>query len=97
MKKRFHSLLPIFFLLSLMSFPEREVFSQEGKSFLWKVQSKTNTLYILGSVHFLKKEMYPLNKKIEDAFDKSEVLVVEANINDPAQTDVQKLLENVFY
>jgi uncharacterized protein YbaP (TraB family) len=71
--------------------------SNTGKSFLWKVQSKTNTLYILGSVHFLKKEMHPLNKKIEDAFDKSEVLVVEANIDDLAKIDIQKLLETVFY
>jgi uncharacterized protein YbaP (TraB family) len=41
--------------------------------------------------------MYPLNKKIEDAFDKSEVLVVEANINDIGQIDIQRLLETAFY
>ena len=38
------------------------------KNFLWKIQSKTNTVYLLGSVHFMKKEIYPLNKEIEDAF-----------------------------
>jgi hypothetical protein len=45
----------------------------------------------------MKKEGYPLNMKIEDAFDKSNVLVVEANINDINQIDVQKLIESAFY
>jgi len=67
------------------------------KTFLWKVQSKTTTVYILGSIHFMKKEMYPLNKKIEDAFDKSHILAVEANVNDVSKIDIQKLLETAFY
>jgi uncharacterized protein YbaP (TraB family) len=67
------------------------------KTFLWKVQSKTTTVYILGSIHFMKKEMYPLNKKIEDAFDKSQILAVEANVNDVSKIDIQKLLETAFY
>jgi uncharacterized protein len=67
------------------------------KTFLWKVQSKTTTVYILGSIHFMKKEMYPLDKKIEDAFDKTQILAVEANVNDVSKIDIQKLLETAFY
>ncbi len=52
---------------------------------------------MLGSIHLLKKEIYPLNKKIEDAFDKSNILVVEANINNIGQFDIQKLIEIAFY
>lgn len=37
---------------------------------------------MLGSVHALKKDFYPLNKKVEESFDKSDVLVVEVDIND---------------
>ena len=40
----------------------------ERKNFLWKVNSETNTLYLLGSIHFMKKEMYPLAEEIEGAF-----------------------------
>lgn len=69
----------------------------ETKSFLWKVKSKENTVYILGSIHFMKKEHYPLDKKIEDAFDKSDVLAVEANINDIGRIDIQKVLNKAFY
>lgn len=72
-------------------------FSQNNKNFLWKATSGTNTVYILGSLHFMKKEAYPLARKIEDAFDASDVVVVEANINDIARVDVQKLIDTAFY
>jgi uncharacterized protein YbaP (TraB family) len=75
----------------------QEVVSQGKKTFLWKVQSKTNTVYVLGSIHYLKKEMYPLNKRIENAFEESDHLVVEANINDAEKVDTQKLAQNALY
>jgi len=72
-------------------------FSQAQKSFLWKVQSKASTVFVLGSIHFLKQESYPLNPRIDRAFDQSTVLVVEANISDPNQLNPQKLLESALY
>jgi hypothetical protein len=97
-KKIVNSLLIFVFIFLFNSFISvQNAISNTKKNFLWKVQSKTNTLYILGSIHSLKKEMYPLNKKIEDSFDKSDVLVVEANINDIGQIDIQRLLETAFY
>ena len=75
----------------------RDPLSQSKKSFLWKVQSKTNTVYVLGSIHYLKKEMYPLDEKIEKAFDQSNVLGVEANVDNVSKIDVQKLVEIAFY
>jgi len=70
---------------------------QSQKNFLWRIQSKTNTVYVLGSLHLSKKEIYPLNQKIESAFDQSNVLAVEANINDIKKIDIQKLMESAFY
>jgi uncharacterized protein YbaP (TraB family) len=75
----------------------RDVLSQSQKSFLWKVQSKTSTVYVLGSLHFAKKDIYPLNQKIENAFDQSDSLVVEANVNDIKKIDIQKLMEQAIY
>jgi hypothetical protein len=75
----------------------QEALSQSQKSFLWKIQSKTNTVYVLGSIHFFKKEIYPLNQKIENAFGQSEILVIEANVENIRNMDVQKLLELAFY
>ena len=53
----------------------------KGSCFLWKIKSKRNVVYLLGSIHFGTKKLYPLNKKIEGAFRRSSVLAVEANIN----------------
>jgi uncharacterized protein YbaP (TraB family) len=48
-------------------------------------------------MHYLKKEMYPLAEKIERAFERSDILVVEANINDIKKEQIQKLIGTAFY
>src|SRR4030042_7209753 len=83
-------------ILGLSAFP-KETLSASQKSFLWKIQSKTNTVYVLGSLHYSKKEIYPLSEKIEKAFSESEILVVEADVNDTKKMDIQKLMERAFY
>jgi uncharacterized protein len=99
MKNKTSKLLVIFSVLILVFLvaSSQDVFSQSQKSFLWRVQSKTNTVYVLGSIHFLKKEIYPLNQKIENAFDQSDFLVVEANVNDITKIDIQKLVDSALY
>ena len=99
MKNRTSRLLAIFVILVFVSFVifAQEALSQSRKSFLWKIQSKTNTVYVLGSIHLFKREIYPLNQKIESAFGQSEILVVEANVDDIRNVDVQKLMERAFY
>jgi uncharacterized protein YbaP (TraB family) len=98
-KNKAHKLFAIFstlvFLTSVLF--AQEAFQQSQKSFLWRVHSKTNTVYVLGSLHFSKREIYPLKPQIESAFDQSDLLVVEANINDIRKVDIQKLVESAFY
>ena len=90
--------LTVFLLFLLVSsFHVPNVIARDSKNFLWKVQSKTNTVYLLGSIHFFKKELYPLNKIIEEAFDQSAIVVVEANVNDASQIDLQRLVEKAIY
>ncbi len=90
------SIAGLIVLLSLF-FQAPNALSQDSRPFLWKVQSKTATAYLLGSIHFLKKEAYPLNRKMEEAFDRSDFLVVEANIDDVGQVDPQSLAEKALY
>jgi uncharacterized protein len=99
MEKRRSKLSLIFSALILVSlvFFVQDALSQSQKSFLWKIQSKTSTVYVLGSLHLAKKEIYPLNQKIENAFDQSDFLVVEANVNDIKKIDIQRLMESAFY
>ncbi|PHR55841.1 MAG: hypothetical protein COA44_09375 [Arcobacter sp.] len=64
------------------------VFSLEAKSLLYKVSSKTSTVYVLGSIHLAKAEIYPLDKAIEEAYTSSDILVLELDPTSPesAQT-----------
>jgi uncharacterized protein YbaP (TraB family) len=54
------------------------------KHFLWEVASLTNRIYLYGTIHAGRKEWFPLPAAIEDAFNDSAVLVVEADITDEA-------------
>jgi uncharacterized protein YbaP (TraB family) len=99
MKKRIDRalLIGIIFLFFISLVSVQDGGAQQRKNFLWSVRSKTATVYILGSVHFLKQGSYPLSPVIETAFDRSSVLVVEANVNDPGKADLQNLLNRAVY
>ena len=68
-----------------------ELRAQE-KSFLWRVNSDQNRLYILGSIHLLKKETYPLKKSIEDAFEQTKKLVLEIDLGSANPHKIQQLM-----
>ncbi len=72
--------------------------AEASKAFLWKVQSQTATVYILGSVHFADQNLYPLDPAIEKAFAKSDNLVLEINPLTVDENAVQKyILKKGFY
>lgn len=47
---------------------------------LWKISKNGNELYLGGTIHVLKKEDYPLPVEFNKAFEKSDKLVFETNI-----------------
>jgi len=51
------------------------------KCFLWRFTSGSSRIYILGSIHYVNKDIYPLDEKIEEAFSQSDILVLEAKID----------------
>jgi uncharacterized protein YbaP (TraB family) len=64
--------------------------SAQDKSFLWHLHSNKGDVYILGSIHLLKRENYPLNPAIEKAFDRAKKLVFEIDLKS-ADSAVQRL------
>ncbi|MCZ6670243.1 MAG: TraB/GumN family protein [Acidobacteria bacterium] len=84
------------FLLSILApmafFPAgaARAASDGDRLFLWEVQSRTATVYLLGSIHFAKEDLYPMNPVIQDAFSRSSTLIVEVNLQDIDPSDVQK-------
>jgi uncharacterized protein YbaP (TraB family) len=51
------------------------------KSFLWRVSGQRASVYLLGSIHFMKADSYPLSPAIEGAFEASDVVVFETDID----------------
>jgi uncharacterized protein YbaP (TraB family) len=77
------SFLVLFALFSLAV----TVAAETNKSCLWEIKTDRNSVYLLGSLHLMKKEAYPLSRAIENAYDNSEIIVFETDLdamNDPA-------------
>ena len=51
-----------------------------ARDFMWKVTGKTGTVYLIGSVHLLTKDFYPLSPAFDQAFKESNLLVEEADL-----------------
>ncbi|MGZ8494739.1 MAG: TraB/GumN family protein [Candidatus Binatia bacterium] len=54
--------------------------SAQEKNFLWKAPGSENTVYILGSIHLLKRESATLKPIVHEVFDKSKRLVLEIDL-----------------
>ncbi len=57
-----------------------DIFDADSKGLFWKVEHNGNTVYMLGAIHFGTASMHPMSDEIENAYDESNALVVEANI-----------------
>lgn len=66
--------------------------SAQEKSFLWKAQGSENTVYILGSIHLLKRESAALKPLVQEVFSKSKRLVFEIDLLKEGPDKVQQLL-----
>ena len=70
----------------------------QEKSLLWQVSRADKSIFLLGSIHFLRKENYPLNKAILAALDASKRLVLEIDLNRTSTESAQKAtLEKAVY
>ena len=66
--------------------------------FLWEVENGKNKVYLLGSLHIMPEEAYPLDERIEKAFEKADILVVEVDVTTLDQEKVQAFItENAYY
>lgn len=68
--------------------------SAEKKLYLWEVNSDSSTVYLMGSIHVGQKYIYPLDKQIEDAFERSDKLVLEIDI---VNIDQQVMMDYMEY
>lgn len=66
-----------------------------AKGMAWVVADEDTTIYLLGSIHLGVPDMYPLHKKLTNAFADAQALFVEANVLDPA--GMEYYMEKAMY
>jgi uncharacterized protein YbaP (TraB family) len=85
--RRFTAVLLFFIPLFI---PAQE--AVEKSILLWRVDSGASTVFLLGSVHAAREDIYPLNDYIESAFSSAARLAVEVDITRMDQTAMQEKL-----
>jgi uncharacterized protein len=91
--------LPAFFITTAFDLQAKTAAVQQAtQSCLWTVNTESNNIYLLGSLHLLKPNAYPLAAAIEKAYADSRVIIFETDIAVLQTPGVQtKLLELGIY
>lgn len=83
-------------VLGLAAAPAQSQRTQE-KTSLWKVSGGKATVYLLGSIHLLKEDDYPLDPRMGRALEESDVVVFEVHPDSLQAASLQAyVLENAF-
>jgi uncharacterized protein YbaP (TraB family) len=56
---------------------------------LWKIEGTKSTVYLMGSVHVLKPENYPLPAPLESAFTNSQIVAFETDLGEMEKGETQ--------
>jgi uncharacterized protein YbaP (TraB family) len=59
------------------------------RNFLWKATKGTGSLYLVGSVHLLTRDYYPLDPALDAAYNASDLLVEEIDLGEMMATENQ--------
>lgn len=62
---------------------------------LWEIEGTQNRIRLLGSIHFLRPQDFPLPKTIMDAYREADVLVMELDLSNLDPLEVQKTLQRL--
>ena len=91
MKLNRTALASVILLLSLPAFAASQNSESPDKTFMWKVEKGDTTVYLLGSIHALREDAYPLPQPIESAFDEVEVVMFEMDIEQMTQAAIKMM------
>lgn len=79
-------------LISIPAFAQSSVYKPGAPVLMWKVSSKTNSAYLIGSLHLGDKSFYPLPSVIENAFAASSLLIVEVDTRKMSPLEMQQII-----
>ena len=78
-------------LLALPVLAAPEPVADQDTTFMWRVQGRGATVYLLGSVHAMREDSYPLPTAMETAFESVEKVVFEVDLDDLNSAAIQML------
>jgi len=84
-------ILALAMLLLAPPMSAQELVADQARTSMWRVQRGGATVYLLGSVHAMKEDSYPLPPVMEAAFDSVEKLVFEVDLDDLGSAAIQML------
>ena len=84
-------ILALAMLLLVPPMSAQEPVADEAMTFMWRAQRGGTTVYLLGSVHAMREDSYPLPPAMEAAFDSVEKLVFEVDLDDLGSAAIQML------
>jgi len=99
-QKNYPSLRVLFCLVSVCAifnlvYATQAAQAETDQHFLWSIRTQKNTVYLLGSVHFLRQDAYPLAEAIEKAYSDSRKIVFEADIDGGNAPELQARMMNL--
>ena len=62
---------------------------------MWQIDGESNRIYLLGSVHLLREQDYPLPSAIYAAYDDAEALIMELDMDDIDPARMQSLVSEM--
>ncbi|MDR0694776.1 MAG: TraB/GumN family protein, partial [Prevotellaceae bacterium] len=63
-----------------------------SQSSVWEISKNGKTLYLGGSVHILRSEDFPLPKEFDAAFEKAQLIVFEADVEQLATQEITQTI-----
>ncbi|KPK01657.1 MAG: hypothetical protein AMK71_04740 [Nitrospira bacterium SG8_35_4] len=87
----FITLVFLCFVISPAAAPDSEQ-SINRRHFLWSVEGRKATVYILGSIHLLKKDSYPLPAAIENIFSCCNKIAFETDLDGMKKPEMQNMM-----
>jgi len=91
MKRIFSIIVTVLIFAGLASCASSPAAAGSGSS-VWKISRDGKSLYLGGSVHVLRNTDFPLPQEFDTAFSQSEILVLEADIEQMADEGVAQYL-----
>lgn len=76
-------------VLTILSLAPAIVARAAARTFAWKATGKGGTVYLVGSVHLLSQDFYPLHPALEAAYKDSNLLVEEVDLGEIGEPEQQ--------